>query len=175
MTLTVTAPVPPVGNENLVVRPVVPHDRARIVEIFDGLSAQSRYLRFLGPKPKLSDAEIRYFSNVDHHDHEAIVALVGDHGVGVARFVRMHADPCAADVAVEVVDAWQGRGLGAALLRCIARRARDERVLRLHATVLSSNRAVIATIDKLAAPWRTTSRDGPVIGIDVALGGPGPA
>ncbi|HEY7136869.1 MAG TPA: GNAT family N-acetyltransferase [Acidimicrobiia bacterium] len=158
-------------SADLAFRPVDPHDRTPIVAVFDGLSEQSRYLRYFGPKPRLSDSEIRYFTEVDHHDHEAIVATARDVAVGVARYVRRREDPASADVAVEVVDEWQGRGVGSALLRRIARRAREEGVSSLHGTVLSSNRAMLATIDTLAAPWHTTSRDGPVLGIEIELAG----
>jgi GNAT superfamily N-acetyltransferase len=69
---------------------------------------------------------------VDHHDHEAIIALdpLTGEGVGVARYVRAGADPEVAEVAVTVVDDWQGRGLGRALLERLAARARREGVRR---------------------------------------------
>lgn len=156
-------------TSELAFRPVDPHDRTPIVTVFDGLSEHSRYLRYLGPKPRLSDAEIRYFTEVDHHAHEAIVVTAHDVAIGVARYVRRREDPTSADIAVEVVDRWQGRGVGSALLRRIARRAREEGVSSFHGTVLTSNRAMLATIDALAAPWRTTSREGPVLGIEIAL------
>ena len=81
---------------------------------FAGLSDRSRRMRFLGPKEALSAAELRYFTDVDHRDHEALGAL--DHarggGVGIARYVRDRDNPHTAEIAVTVIDDWQGRGLG---------------------------------------------------------------
>ena len=72
------------------VRPVEPEDRAALAEGFERLSPESRYRRFFGPMPRLSDRDLDYLTRVDHHDHEALVAvdaLTGD-GIGVARYVR---------------------------------------------------------------------------------------
>ena len=94
---------------------------------FARLSAASRQMRFLGVKKELSAAELRYFTDVDHHDHEALGAL--DHadgrGVGVARYVRDTEDPQAAEIAVTIIDDWQGRGLGTELLAQLSDRARQ--------------------------------------------------
>src|SRR5262249_4516593 len=81
---------------------------------FARLSPESRRLRFLRRKDALTPAELRYFTDVDHHDHEALGALdhTGGRGVGIARYVRDSGDPHSAEIAVTVVDDWQGRGLG---------------------------------------------------------------
>ena len=71
----------------VLIRPVRPADAGLLEDGFAGLSDRSRRLRFLGPKASLSAAELRYFTDVDHRDHEALGAL--DHvrggGVGIAR------------------------------------------------------------------------------------------
>jgi hypothetical protein len=61
-------------------------DASLLADGFSRLSAQSRQQRFLTPKQRLSSAELRYLTRVDHYDHEAIGALdrVG-RGVGIAR------------------------------------------------------------------------------------------
>jgi GNAT superfamily N-acetyltransferase len=150
-------------------RPIDSHDRSAFLDLFDGLSAHSRYMRYHGVKPVLSQRELRYFVDVDHHDHEAIVAVAGTEAVGVARFVRRTDDQGSADVAVEVVDRWQRRGIGSRLLGLVAARARDEGIERLQASVLQANVAMLATIQSLRAPCRTTSRDGPVLELEVEL------
>ena len=95
----------------VLIRPVRPEDAGLLEDGFAGLSDRSRRLRFLGPKEALSAAELRYFTDVDHRDHEALGAL--DHvrggGVGIARYVRDREDPYAAEIAVTVIDGWQGR------------------------------------------------------------------
>jgi GNAT superfamily N-acetyltransferase len=125
----------------VVIRPLDPTDREAYLDLFDGIGAESRYRRFLGPKRQLTAAEVRYFLEVDHHDHEALVAIdvsTGT-GLGVARFVR-------ADSAITVVDAAQGRGVGGALLARLAERAREEGVDRLSADVLQENRRMVAML-----------------------------
>lgn len=122
-------------------RPIRPSDTGLLQEAFDRLSPESRQLRFLFPKLRLSASELRYFTEVDHHDHEAIVAQHRLHGrgLGVARYIRHRHDPQSADVAVTVIDEWQGRGLGTRLVTRLMERARCEGVIRFTANIASDN------------------------------------
>jgi GNAT superfamily N-acetyltransferase len=131
-------------EQAVLLRPIRRSDAGQLLAIFDGMGTQSRLLRFLTPKPRLLPHELRYFTEVDHHDHEAIVAvgLRDRRGLGVARFVRLADDPESADVAVAVVDAWHRRGLGRALLSQLSERAREEGIRRFVATVSARNVAV---------------------------------
>jgi GNAT superfamily N-acetyltransferase len=65
---------------------------------------------------------------VDHRDHEALLAVIpgSSKSVGVTRYVRDHERPDRAEIAVAVLESWQGRGVGKALLRVLADRARNE-------------------------------------------------
>ena len=69
--------------------------------------------------PLLNDvfAQVRYLTDVDHRNHEALIAITRRQGeaVGVARFVRDPQDPTTAEVAMSVVDEWQNRGVGSML------------------------------------------------------------
>jgi GNAT superfamily N-acetyltransferase len=126
-------------------RPVRPDDKELFLAAFERLTPDSRYRRFLAPHGRLTTAELRYLTEVDHHDHEAIVAVqarTGD-GIGVARFIRCTECPDTAEVAVTVTDDWQARGVGTALLHALVDRAREEGVSRAAATVLLSNRPSI--------------------------------
>jgi RimJ/RimL family protein N-acetyltransferase len=88
----------------------------------------------------LSSAELRFFTCVDHRDHEALGALdLTGRGVGIARYIRDSEDPGAAEIAITVVDEWQGRGLGSKLLELLADRARAEGIVRLTGTVMVGN------------------------------------
>ena len=69
----------------------------------------------------------------------------------MARFVRLESDPASAEVAVTVVDDWQGRGLGTALLDALADRAREESVTRFTGVALAENRDVLGLLGKLGA------------------------
>jgi len=107
---------------------------------FDKLSPESRYRRFFSPLDRLSGRDLAYLTEVDHHDHEALIAH-GDNGepLGVARYVR-GADPRKAEVAVVVIDEWHGRGVATALLTQLVERARAEGVAVFTATILAENR-----------------------------------
>src|SRR5436305_6497700 len=78
----------------LVIRPIASDDRAALAEAFDRLSHQSRYRRFLSPKPRLSSHELTYLTEVDLLNHEVMVALDGDGQiVGEARYATWEFDP----------------------------------------------------------------------------------
>src|SRR3954451_23966033 len=118
------------GWLDLRIRALRPDDGALLTDIFDRLSPASRAARFLHAKSRLTAAELRYLVDVDHHDHEALVALTrwGGRPVGVARFIRGREDPSSADVAAAVVDEWQERGVGSMLVDRLATRALSENI-----------------------------------------------
>ena len=132
------------------VRPIEPGDKEALRATFEQLSFESRYERFLTPLDHLSDAMLRYFTEVDHHDHEALVAFDPETGrmVGVARYVRED-DPEAAEAAITVADDWHGRGLGTELLHELAERARHEGVKRFKGFVLARNEDMIDLLFRL--------------------------
>jgi RimJ/RimL family protein N-acetyltransferase len=125
------------------IRPVAPDDKAAIVSGFEKLSPESRYRRFFSPLHRLSDRDLAYLTEVDHRDHEALIAHseLGE-PLGVARYVRGN-DPRKAEVAVAVVDEWQGRGVATELLNRLVDRAREEQVQVFTATILTDNRDAI--------------------------------
>jgi GNAT superfamily N-acetyltransferase len=138
-------------GSRLVVRPIRPDDKEAIVAGFERLSPQSRYRRFFAPLERLSDRDLAYLTEVDHRDHEALIGFEEStrEPVGVARFIRA-ADPTEAEVAVTVVDDWQGRGAASAMLDLLVRRARDEGITHFLALVLSENREALELFDHLA-------------------------
>lgn len=83
-------------------RPIAPEDKPLLAASFDRLSEESRYRRFFTTKPALSAAELDYLVDVDHQDHEAIVAIdrSSGEGLGVARYIRSTDDVEVAEVAV---------------------------------------------------------------------------
>ena len=124
-------------------RPLVPDDAPLYLGLLDGLSPESRYYRFFTPKPKLSEAEIEHFLNVDQHDRVALVAVVEREMVGVARFDRNPDEPTVAELAVAVADEAQGTGVGTALLLHLTTAAHDRGVETLLANVLSDNHKML--------------------------------
>jgi nucleotide-binding universal stress UspA family protein/RimJ/RimL family protein N-acetyltransferase len=129
-------------------RPITPEDKPLLAALFERLSEESRYRRFLTTKTELSPADLDYFVDVDHKDHEAIIAIDPSSGeaLGVARYIRAKDDAEVAEVAVTVADDWQGRGLGRALLDRLTYRARREGVRRFSALVQSDNPASLGLL-----------------------------
>ena len=143
-------PAPP-GTAAIEIRPVTPEDRPALQAGFDRLSERSRYRRFLSPHPRLTDAELRYFTEVDHHDHEALVAIdteSGD-GVGIARFIRSRVAHDVAELAVAVVDDRQARGIGTRLALALSDRAREEGITAFRAVTLTDNARMLRIISQL--------------------------
>jgi GNAT superfamily N-acetyltransferase len=153
----------PSGDEVLV-RPIRPEDKRGLLEGVERLGPESRYRRFLSATPTLSKAALRYLTEVDHHDHEALLAVDPStrDGLGVARFVRSSEDPSVAEAAVAVTDSWQRRGLGTTLLVELAARAREEGIEHFSALVLAENDAIIELLLRLGDVQVTGRGDGVV-------------
>jgi RimJ/RimL family protein N-acetyltransferase len=154
----------------VLVRQVHRDDADLLADGFARLSEESRRLRFLSAKERLTSAELRYFTEVDHHDHEALGALdeTDGRGLGVARYIRHAGDPEAAEVAVTVVDEWQRRGLGTELLSRLIDRAREEGVLRFTALVSAENDATIGLLQGVGADVRAVSREPGVVEYEIS-------
>jgi GNAT superfamily N-acetyltransferase len=137
-------------------------DRDLLLRGFARLGNESRYRRFLTPKAELSEANINYLTEIDHHFHEAMIALdeATGEGVGIARYVGSSERPDAAEVAVTVIDDWQQRGLGTLLLEVISARAREEGITIFTALMLATNNEMMDLLTAL----------GPVQIVDQQLG-----
>jgi GNAT superfamily N-acetyltransferase len=164
------APVVLRDGSRIRVRPGRASDRDLLLRGFDRLSPESRYRRFLAATPELTDEMVRYLTQIDHHDHEAMAAFderTGE-GVGVARYVRRGDRPETAEVAVTVVDAWQRKGVATVLLEVLAGRARAEGITTFTAVLLSSNQEMIDLIDSLG-PLTVVHREMGTTEIEVPL------
>ncbi len=137
----------------MTIRPIEPDDRAALAEGFRRLSPESRYRRFFSPVPELRERDLDYLTRVDHHDHEALVAVAPDgDGAGVARYVRTGAD--VAEPAIVVADDWQGRGVASALLGALVARARAEGIARFETPVLATNADAIRVLSRIGETTR---------------------
>lgn len=146
-------------------RPLGPGDREALRHgVAHDLSAESRYRRFLSPLTELSDEQLDELTGADGVDHCALGALAGVRGqpAGVARYIRTPARPDRAEVALTVVDAWQGRGLGGLLLAALAGCALENGVRSFHADVLSDNAPVLALLRRCGSAAELHSLDGVV-------------
>jgi len=159
-------------GSTVLIRQVQPADAPLLADGFARLSPQSRRMRFLARKDRLSAAELRYFTDIDHHDHEALGALdrASGRGVGVARYVRDADDPHAAEIAVTIVDDWQGRGLGTELLARLSGRARAAGIHRFTALVADDNMAMAGLLRSMNA--HLAGRDPGTVEYEITLMAP---
>jgi RimJ/RimL family protein N-acetyltransferase len=138
-------------------------ERRPIIELFEGMSDRSRSARFHGPKRELSERDLEQLAAVGCCGREAVVAVEQEHGrpVGIARFVR-DANAPEAEIAFEVVDEWQGRGLGKQLLAELRLLARDPGILRFRAEIAHGNTPAFALVRGLGDELTRSYEDGNV-------------
>ena len=154
----------------VIVRPLEPDDRPLVQAVFDRMGEEARYRRFLGYKKRLSASDLETLTAVDHHRHEAIVALDAETGeaLGVARMFQEASRLDTAEASVAVADTWQGRGLGAMLMDRLVRRAREEGVRRFTAVLLTRNAAMLHLFERVGAV-RVVSRYADTLELAVEL------
>jgi RimJ/RimL family protein N-acetyltransferase/nucleotide-binding universal stress UspA family protein len=156
-------------GSTLIIRPIAATDGDLLLSGFERLSDRSRYLRFQAPQTSLSEAQLSYLIDVDHHDHEALLGLDGaENVVGVARFVRV--TDRVAECAVTVTDDWQGRGVATVLLDRLVERAREEGIDRFTALVLAENADALRLLERLGDTEQR--RVGSQVELDIALPAP---
>ncbi|WAR44406.1 GNAT family N-acetyltransferase [Methylomonas rapida] len=164
--------LPLADGELIDFRPVRPTDWETIQDGMSALSAQSRYLRFFSPIAKLPDDLLRYFTEVDQHQHVAWIALVHQRmehpGVGIARFIRSDDQPAIAEFAVTVIDSYQHRGIGRVLMAVLHLMAGLEGVEILRGYVLPENDVMLNWLGELGAVGKY---DNGVYRMDLAVNG----
>jgi RimJ/RimL family protein N-acetyltransferase len=160
------------GSEVLL-RPILPTDKARLQEGLARLSPTSRYRRFMTGVPAFSARELAYLTEVDQRDHVAWIALdpsdPAQPALGVGRAIRLPDAPGVAEIAVTVVDSHHGRGLGTLLLGVVAREAARQGITTLRAWVLASNQPMLEILAQLGA--RAVPEGEGTVRLDVPLGG----
>ena len=123
------------------VRPIVPDDADGLRRFHAGQSAESIYLRFFAPLKMLSDKDVARFTQVDYDWRVALVATLRGEIIGVGRYDRL--DATTAEVAFNISDAFQGKGVGSVLLEHLAAIAQERRVAKFVADVLPQNRKML--------------------------------
>jgi len=160
-------------------RLIRPEDKALLRAAWQRLSPESRYRRFLSPKLRLSDAELRYLTEIDNEHHVAIGAVReggeggegATEGAGIARFICLGGSPDTAEAAIVVTDDMQGKGLGRLLLSRLAAAAHERGVKVFRCDVLTKNDAMRRLLFEIApsSRERPDSDDGETVEIDVPV------
>jgi GNAT superfamily N-acetyltransferase len=140
------------GRAAVAIRQTGPEDLPALGNFFAGLSAHTRYLRFFGPVTPGTALLRTLCGAADNVD--ALVAVRGGVIVGHAMAIdrtESHNSPGprstrVADIGLVVDDAWQGRGVGAALMRALLTGAQARGVTTLEMDILDGNRRVLAMV-----------------------------
>jgi len=125
------------------IRPVRTDDTAALAEFFDGLSAHSKHLLFLGGIAHLRDVDLQRLCTPDRTKAMAYVAVAqtpnGDRIVGMCRYASSQTPCVEAEISVAVADDWQHKGLATALLKQLIEHARNAGVERLYSIDAAMN------------------------------------
>jgi GNAT superfamily N-acetyltransferase len=155
------------------IRELGPADGDVVDVVFAGLSPRSRYLRFHGPVGELSAATRRSLTALDGRTHVALAAFAQGRPIGIVRVMEL-GDGCG-ELAVEVVDRWQGSGVGTQLLRAARDRAAELGYRELVGEMLAVNGAVHKALSRVFVITRVR-RDGLELTVTMSVDGePAPA
>jgi len=152
------------------IRALRPDDRADLIAAVGRTSDRSLYRRFFGLKRSFTDQEAAYFMNVDFVNHVALVALIDEEGrsviAGGGRYIVVQ--PGQAEVAFVVVDEYQGRGIGGALMRHLTSIACAAGLRTFIAEVLPENTPMLQLFKTSGLPL-SMRREGQVVDVTIWL------
>ncbi|MEZ5594139.1 MAG: GNAT family N-acetyltransferase [Gammaproteobacteria bacterium] len=161
-------------GEKIRLRLIQARDKQKLAEGFERLSAESRYRRCFSLKKALTLEELRFFTELDGHQHLAIgaVQLNADgsegEGIGGARFIRLAAESDVAEFALAVVDEWQGQGLGRILLERLVQAAAERGINSFRCYLMTENVQLRGLLDRVA--WNVQFHsDGMVLAAEFPL------
>lgn len=162
------------GGIRLGIRMIQPADKQKLVDGFQRLSMESRYLRFFSPKNALSPAELSFFTECDGVNHVAIGAFeltpAGTEGalVGVARFIRFQENAEVAEFSLAVVDDRQGLGIGRLLLEHLLTLAVEGGIKHFHGYLLAENYRVRQLLSRVCKD-ATFHNDGSMVTVKLPV------
>jgi acetyltransferase len=134
----------------LTLRPIRAEDEPLMVGFHRLLSERSVYLRYFTPLPLDQRASHQRLARICFADYDREIALVAEHRdatgapqiVGVARLIKEHGVN-EAEFGLIVADAWQGRGVGTALMTALVAAGRGEKLGRITGTILADNHEML--------------------------------
>ena len=142
-------------------RPIRPGDAEAIHRFHAGQSEESIYLRFFAPIRQLSQRDVERFTTVDYVDRMALVATIRDEIIGIGRYDRV--TPESAEVAFNISDHYQGKGIGSVLLEHLAAIAQEHGISRFEAEVLPQNRKMLSVFADAGYEVSKRYEDGVVV------------
>lgn len=170
------------GDENASIRLRLgtPDDRDALAAGFERFSPASRAARFFTGVPELTGHMLDHLVDVDPAHHVAVVADdmsrtsdVDGHepglAVGVARYVVSSTNPTTAELAVAVIDEYQGRGIGRLLIEALVDHAVGSGIRTLTASVLGDNVRMLHLLTSMGATHQRDPDDRTVVSFELAL------
>lgn len=166
------------GGTAVIVRPIRPDDKQRVLAAFRALLPETVYTRVFTHKSDLSPAELARLTEIDFRSEVALVVTRGEGDnetiIGSGRYFafdgpggRPHAE-----VAFVVEEDYQGMGIAGMLLRHLAAIARARGIVCLDAEVLPANKAMLRVFARSGLPLRKSLAD--TVKVSLSLD-PGPA
>jgi RimJ/RimL family protein N-acetyltransferase len=141
-----------------------PEDRESLRAAVARTSSESLYRRFFSVKRTFSEKEVHYFLDIDFVSHVALMAIADEGGrpmiIGGARYVL--AQPGQAEVSFAVIDDYQAKRIGSALMRHLAAVGREAGLHEFFAEVLSENVPMLKVFERSGLAM-TTKREGSVV------------
>ena len=157
-------PIPATTSKGMRVwlQPQLPAHRELYLSALGSLSKDALRTRFFAARLP-PDAVIERLLHIDYIDHVAWVACEsadpGARALGIARFIVSAEDPRKAEIAITIIDACQGHGMGRLLVGALGCVAQARGLAAFTALVLGENHAMRAVFDKARATWRRADFD----------------
>ena len=152
-------------SEQVLIRPVKPEDADPMMDFFETLSTQTIYLRFFTPLKQLSKRMLIQLTQIDYDREVALVAWFpahkGEKIIGTARII-FTANGTEGEFAIMLADSWQGKGIGAALLKSCLAFSKRYGLKRVFGVVLRENRQMLRLADKLGFKKVSTPASGEI-------------
>ena len=152
-------------GKQVLIRPVKPEDAEPMQDFFEKLSPQTVYLRFFTPFKNLSKRMLIQLTQIDYDREVALVAMFPAHSeeriIGSARII-FTANGTEGEFAIMLTDSWQGKGIGAALLKSCLAFSKRYGLKRVFGVVLRDNRQMLRLADKLGFKKVGTSVSGEI-------------
>ena len=161
-------------GRHVCLRTIRPSDETRIRDGIMELSDRSRYLRFFSAFKEPPENIVKQLGAVDGHDHIAWGAILLDEEhyppIGAAHAIRSATEPSCGELAIAVLDDYQGHGLARMLLAAVFANCSDEGIPSLEIQVMAENRAAIKLIESLGAKRRPAIDSVYHFSLDVSCG-----
>jgi GNAT superfamily N-acetyltransferase len=165
---------PTLMSGHVQIRPIRTSDRDELSRFYAGLSAESRYARFHAVSRGIGDKAAGVLCGPDHEHREGFVAKVVTADLGGSEIIGhlcLEPGESGLEMAIAVADDWQRRGVGRSLLDAALSWAADHGIVRLEASMLSTNSAILGLVASLERPTHMSSPSAGIVIVTIDISG----